>query len=863
MKDLIQTATPMMKQYLEIKSKYPHTLVLYRLGDFYELFYDDAKKISKLLDLTLTKRGSNNGDPIPMAGVPFHAVDNYIARLIKLGESCVICEQIGPSGNQKTFERKVTKIITPGTVTDEGIAPEKQDNITACIYKGRNYYGFSFISLGSGIFKTTVCPNLDELKLYIDRISPIEIVYEENFKELEVLEDIKSRKTLPPWCFELETCYKLLCSQFETNSLFGFDIENLEDGICAAGALLSYIKDTQNCDVKHIRSISRDDKTNTVILDRCAQRNLELLCNLRGENQGSLLSVLDRTLTPMGHRLIRRMIVQPLRDNSTVSRRLDIVEALIKSDVCLEDYFEKISDIERIIARIGLSSSKPKDLSALRDSLAVIPELKRILDDSGNDILKELCKSIPDLFDIKELLTRSIATMPSTFLRDGNVIADGYSQELDQLRKLMNGSQTLLEQIEARERENTGISTLKVNFNSVHGFYIEVSKAQSDKVPEYYIRRQTLKNNERYVTPELKELEHKALSAQDRALELETELFNEIVNTLKSGIEKLTSLSDIISLLDVLYCFAATAKDRNYVRPELTSTHVLKIVEGRHPVIETLTDSPFVSNDINLNDKHMLVITGPNMGGKSTYMRQTALIAVMARIGSMVPAREAVIGDIDRIFTRIGASDDLSSGRSTFMVEMEETSSIINNATANSLVLMDEIGRGTSTYEGCALALSIAEHMCSQLNCFTLFATHYPEIAKLSEHYDTIENICFKATDFEGKIIFMYKACRGSQNYSYAIEVGKLAGLPAPIISKAKKHISKMQNNAKEMDSLIEDKGAYDSPDNGEYRDRQKNEAPAVIYREPLVIEELRNTDINNLTPIQALNLLADIKKKL
>lgn len=859
MKDLMQSATPMMKQYLEIKSKYPHTLVLYRLGDFYELFYDDAKKISKLLDLTLTKRGTNNGAPIPMAGVPFHAVDNYIARLIKLGESCVICEQVAPSGNLKTFERKVTKIITPGTVTDEGIAPEKQDNITACIFKGKNYYGFSFISLGAGIFKTTVCPNLAELKLYIDRVSPIEIVLEENFKDSEVLEGINSRKTLPPWCFELETCYKLLCKQFETNSLFGFDIENLEDGICAAGALLSYIKDTQNCDVNHIRSISRDDKSDSVILDKCAQRNLEIMCNLRGETQGSLLSVLDKTLTPMGHRLIRRMIVQPLRDNSVINKRLDIVEAFNTAlDTHLEECFEKICDIERIVARIGLSSCKPKDLSSLRDTLGAIPELKDILGNSGNQILNKISASIPALSEIKDLLTRSIAPLPSTLLRDGGVIADGYNEELDQLRKLMNGSQTLLEKIESRERENTGISTLKVNFNSVHGFYIEVSKAQAQKVPSYYIRRQTLKNNERYVTPELKELEQKALSAQDRSLELETELFNEIVNNLKTRIEELASLSDKISLLDVLYCFSSIAKDRNYVRPELTNSHVLNIVQGRHPVIETLTDSPFVSNDIELKDKHMLVITGPNMGGKSTYMRQTALIAIMARIGSMVPAKEAIVGDIDRIFTRIGASDDLSSGRSTFMVEMEETSSIINNATSNSLVLMDEIGRGTSTYEGCALALSIADHMCSKLNCFTLFATHYPEIAKLEQTYSTVENICFKATDFDGRIVFLYKACKGSQNYSYAIEVGKLAGLPSAIINMAKDHISKLQKDSGTIEK--DSQTCLKSEKDNQLRDIQP---PQIIYKEPLAVEELRKADINNLTPIQALNLLADIKQRL
>ena len=856
----MQNATPMMRQYLEIKAQYPNTLVLYRLGDFYELFYEDAKKVAKLLDLTLTRRGSNNGEPIPMAGVPFHAVDNYIARLIKLGESCVIFEQQGPPGAQKTMVRKVSKIITPGTVTEEGIAPDRQDVFTACIYKGKHYYGLAYISLGSGLFKTTICPTKTELKLYIEKISPIEIVYEENFKEIDLFEEIHSRKALAPWNFKFETGYKLLCSQFGTNSLFGFDIENLEDGICAAGALLAYVKNTQNVPLEHIKSISRDDNSEFVLLDHCAQRNLEILSNLKGEKQGSLLSVLDNALTPMGQRLIRRMLVEPLRNNETVNQRLDIVEALCNSDnEILSQTLERIGDIERIVARIGLSSSKPKDLAVLRDSLKLIPDLKNFLLKSGQKALISLNEKVDPLFDVVALLTSAIKDFPSTFLRDGDVIAQGYNEELDSLRELMSGSQELLLKIEHEEREKTGITTLKVNFNSVHGFYIEVSKAQSEKVPEYYIRRQTLKNNERYITPELKELEQKAVSAKERSLELEDELFHAVEHELQQKLTELTRLSQILSLIDVLNGFAVVSKSGNYVRPQLSNEHIIKIVDGRHPVIEKITDKPFVSNSIELKDKHMLVITGPNMGGKSTYMRQTALITIMARIGCFVPANEAHIGNIDRIFTRIGASDDLSSGRSTFMVEMEEASSIINNATVNSLVLMDEIGRGTSTYEGSALALSIAQYLCSKVNCFTLFSTHYPEIASLADTYSNVKNICFKATEFDGSIVFLYKANEGSQNYSYAIEVGKLAGLPSEVISYAKKTIeNKEQGKTLNNQNSTIDTDSASTSDTPSVTVKEK-----IVYKEPEVLDDLRKIDLNTLTPIAALNLLFELKNKI
>lgn len=612
--------------------------------------------------------------------------------------------------------------------------------------------------------------------------------------------------------------------------------------------------------LEHIKSISRDDNSEFVLLDHCAQRNLEILSNLKGEKQGSLLSVLDNALTPMGQRLTRRMLVEPLRNNETVNQRLDIVEALCNSDnEILSQTLERIGDIERIVARIGLSSSKPKDLAVLRDSLKLIPDLKNFLLKSGQQTLISLNEKVDPLFDVVALLTSAIKDFPSTFLRDGDVIAQGYNEELDSLRELMSGSQELLLKIEQEEREKTGITTLKVNFNSVHGFYIEVSKAQSEKVPEYYIRRQTLKNNERYITPELKELEQKAVSAKERSLELEDELFHAVEHELQQKLPELTRLSQILSLIDVLNGFAVVSKSGNYVRPQLSNEHIIKIVDGRHPVIEKITDKPFVSNSIELKDKHMLVITGPNMGGKSTYMRQTALITIMARIGCFVPANEAHIGNIDRIFTRIGASDDLSSGRSTFMVEMEEASSIINNATVNSLVLMDEIGRGTSTYEGSALALSIAQYLCSKVNCFTLFSTHYPEIASLADTYSNVKNICFKATEFDGSIVFLYKANEGSQNYSYAIEVGKLAGLPSEVISYAKKTIeNKEQGKTLNNQNSTIDTNSASTSDTPSVTVKEK-----IVYKEPEVLDDLRKIDLNTLTPIAALNLLFELKNKI
>lgn len=833
--------TPMMRQYLRIKEEYKDTLVFYRLGDFYELFYDDAKNAAKILDLTLTRRGNNNGEPIPMAGVPYHSIETYLSKLVKLGYSAVICEQIGDPREQRgMMERRVSRIVTPGTVTDEGIAPEKQDNLIASIYKGKDFYGIATLSLSSGAFKTTVAKNLNTLKLFIDKNYIAEIIYPENFKDTDILFEIKSQKKVPVWSYDLENCYKLLCSQFKTVSLISFDIEELDEAISAAGALLSYVQDTQHSILNHITKIQRDDSSNFVILDKNAQRNLELLTNLRGENTGSLLSVLDYTNTPMGSRLLKQWITEPLLSNQIINNRLDIVEAIKNSQLSdeISNLFISFGDIQRVVARIGLKSSKPRDLSLLRSFLEDIPTLKQIL--KKEEKLKNFANSLPELPHIFDLLKKAIKEVPSTFLRDGGVIASGFNKELDELTDLMNGSENILSQIETREKERTQIPTLRVNYNQVHGYYIEVSKAHADKVPEFYQRRQTLKNTERYITDELKELEEKTLSAKSRAIEIEKQIFDEVLNTLQNDLEYLVDLSSKVAFLDVLNSFAKIATSRNYTRPILSNNTEIEIEYGRHPVVEQLSDKAFIANSISFKDKNVIIISGPNMGGKSTFMRQTALITIMARIGSFVPATKATVGKIDRIFTRIGASDDLASGRSTFMVEMEEAANILNNAKENSLIIMDEIGRGTSTKEGAAIAKAIASYICTHINPLCLFATHYNEITDLDKEFNQVKNICFKAEENNGNIVFLYHANEGTQAYSYALEVGKLAGLPSSIIKLSKNYL-KEQKQETNSRTIIE---------------KEEN-----LEKENILQQKLKDIDINTMSPLDALYTLSKLKE--
>lgn len=847
----IEQLTPMMRQYFEVKQQYPDTLVFYRLGDFYELFFDDAKIVSNLLDLTLTRRGSHGGEPVPMAGVPFQSADNYIARLLKFGRSVVICDQMSDkqSAGRNMIERKVTRIITPGTATEEGMIPDNQDNILAAVYSDKLNFGFATLNLSTGRFSATEVSNINDLMMLIDKISPAELLYPERFSHYSNLEHIFCRKALPLWDYDYDSAYQSLCSQFKTKSLLGFGVDKLHAGLCAAGALLNYVKTTQNVNIEHVTSIYHEQNSAIVLLDKNAQRNLELLANLKGEAKGSLLHVLNKTCTPMGSRLLRNMLINPLRNNIELEQRLDLVEALIDCPNSEEitHLLDEIGDLERIVARIGLRSAKPRDLSKLRDSLGLLPQLKHLLttswqvptnsdatstdaaatsaaaaasdvanaadaadDDSNNKgeskvaryatLLQAKAELFPELDTEYNLLKQAIDDFPSLMLREGGVIADGFSAELDELRDLQNGSEKTIMDIENREKERTGISTLKVRFNNVHGYYIEVSKSASERVPQDYVRRQTLKNSERYITTELKTLEEKTLSAQTRCLQLEKELFESVVEQLILSLPSLSAFAHNAALLDVSLSLARVAKTNHYVRPKLNSDNYIKIVAGRHPVVEYLNKTPFISNGVELSEsRNLAVISGPNMGGKSTFMRQTALIAIMARMGSFVPANEAIIGDIDRIFTRIGASDDLASGRSTFMVEMEETATILNNASKKSLVIMDEVGRGTSGAEGAALAEAIVQYLAKELRPKTMFSTHYTEVTALVENYPNAFNICFNAKEFQNKIVFLYHAEPGRQERSFGIEVAQLAGIPTKITKRA---MGFFHARAKDLDSV-------------------------------------------------------------
>ena len=887
---MVNQLTPMMRQYFEIKKNYPDTLVFYRLGDFYELFYDDAKIVSNLLDLTLTRRGNQGGNAVPMAGVPYHSSDGYIARLIKMGRSVVVCEQVGDKTKGTMMSRKVTRIITPGTVTDEGMIPERQDNIIAAIYEEREVFALVTLNLSTGRFGATQVNSLPQIALLLSKTNPAELLYPERFKYYKDIQNIVCRKALPAWDFNYDTAYSKLCEQFKSTSLKSFGINELKCAICAAGALLNYVKSTQNVNLEHVTNIVNDNISNVVMLDYNAQKNLELIESLAGIEQNSLLGVLDETQTTMGSRMLRNMIINPLRNNEQVNARLDLVEALQSAPKSeqLVQLLSSMGDLERIVARVGLRSAKPRDLSKLRDAIDLLTTFKELLtyqevDSPYSKLLQEHSELLPELDEVGDLLKKAIKDFPALMIRDGGVIAEGYNNELDELRDLQNGSEHTLIAIEEREKERTGITSLKVRFNNVHGYYIELSRLAADQVPPEYVRRQTLKNSERYITPELKVLEEKTLSAKTRSLQLEKELYEQVIEQLILFLPKLSAFAHNIALLDVALALARVATKRHYVRPQLCSESIIKIESGRHPVVEAISEQQFIVNSIELNNQQSLaVISGPNMGGKSTFMRQSALIAIMARMGSFVPAQSALIGDIDRIFTRIGASDDLSSGRSTFMVEMEETATILNNATEHSLVIMDEVGRGTSGAEGAAIAEAIVQYLSKNIHPKTMFATHYTEVTTLVENYNNAFNLCFNAKEFNGKIVFLYSAQKGRQSRSFGIEVAQLAGVPSKITKAA---IGFYQARTKELsssniftnpllpftpdtstNSLSADSAALQEQITTLKAQLLESQAQAAQLEHELKCNQemqtkLNELDLNSLTPLAALNTLHELKE--
>jgi len=792
----------MMQQYLGIKAQHPDTLLFYRMGDFYELFFDDAKKAAQLLDITLTRRGQSAGQPIAMAGVPCHAAENYIARLLRLGESVAICEQTGdPASAKGPVERKVVRIITPGTVTDEALLEERKDNLLVAIASaaGAAGFGIACLDLGSGRFILQQTDSFDPLPSEIDRLNPAELLYNE---DQPLPASLKQRSGLcrrPPWHFDPDTARQLVLQQFNVRDLHGFGCEHLPGAIAAAGALLHYLKDTQQTALPHIQGIRVENSNECILLDAASRRNLELDFHPSGQSQFTLLGVLDKTATAMGGRCLRRWLNRPLRDHTVLSHRYAAIDRLLHNKLYrgLHNSLKQIGDIERISSRIALKSARPRDLLVLRQSLAILPEIQQQLAHNEVPLLTDITAQIGEHPDLICLLTKAIIANPPVLIRDGGVIAPGYHAELDELRNLSQHADHYLAELEQREKAATGISSLKVNFNRVHGYYIEIPRLHGDKIPAHYRRKQTLKGVERYLTEELKAFEDKVLGAREKALSFEKALYEQLLEILAESTPPLQQCAAALAELDVLVNFADRADSLDLAAPVLSQQPGIHIEAGRHPVVEHVSELPFVPNDLKLDlDRRMLIITGPNMGGKSTYMLQAALIVILAHIGCYIPAKAATIGPIDKIFTRIGASDDLASGRSTFMVEMSETANILHNATANSLVIMDEIGRGTSTFDGLSLAWACAGHLAQEVKAFTLFATHYFELTTLADEHQAIHNVHLDAMEHGDKIIFLHAVKDGPASQSYGLQVAALAGVPRSVINHAKAKLQQLENNA-------------------------------------------------------------------
>ena len=835
--------TPMMQQYLRIKADYPDMLLFYRMGDFYELFLADAERAAKLLDITLTQRGASNGQPIKMAGVPYHSAEQYLARLVKLGESVAICEQIGdPAAGKGPVERKVVRIVTPGTLTDSALLEEKRDNLLLALHERGGMLGMAWLNLASGQFMVAETKAAN-LQAELERLQPSEILHAE---DASVLAIEVPQKALPAWHFDLQASRRSLCEQFATRDLAGFGCDEFTLALEAAGALLGYAKLTQGQGIAHIRGMQAYSADRFVRMDAATRRNLEITQTLRGEPAPTLLSLLDTCATNMGSRLLAHWLHHPLRDRSMVRSRLDAVEALVQRHAAAHAALNPSVDVERITARIALKSARPRDLSGLRDTLKRLPQIQALLADSDAPLLGELSASLQADSALIELLARTLKAEPAAIVREGGVIADGFDAELDELRGIQTNCGDFLLALETRERERTGIANLKVEYNRVHGFYIEVTHANAGNVPDDYRRRQTLKNAERYITPELKEFEDKALSANERALAREKFLYEHLLEQLAPHIPQLQNIASALAELDVLTTFAERAATLNFCAPVFSDEPVLRLIKGRHPVVESQVEH-FIANDTQLHaTRKMLLITGPNMGGKSTYMRQVALIALLAHCGSFVPAQEALLPELDQIFTRIGASDDLASGRSTFMVEMTEAANILHNASEKSLVLVDEIGRGTSTFDGLALAYAIARHLLETNRSYALFATHYFELTRLTEEFRQLANVHLAAIEHQHSIVFLHAVNEGAASQSYGLQVAALAGVPQPVIRTARKQLRALEQNSAAQNpqgDLFDTRPA--APEPGEH---------------PLLAAfgELQPDD---LTPREALEMLYQLKK--
>lgn len=840
--------TPMMQQYWQLKNQHPDQIMFYRMGDFYELFYDDAKKAAHLLDITLTSRGQSAGQAIPMAGIPHHSVEGYLAKLVKLGESVVICEQVGdPATSKGPVERQVVRIITPGTITDEALLDEYQDSLIAAILGEEQLFGLAVLDISSGRFQVQEVQNENSLLAELARYNPAELLLPEDSPLLGLLPAQRSRQQRPVWEFDIDSAHKALCQQLGTKDLRGFGCDNLTLALGAAGCLLQYAKDTQRTALPHIRNLSHEQASDSVVLDAATRRNLELDHNLSGGRDNTLLSVVDRCQTAMGTRLLTRWLHRPLRRREVLEQRQNAITHLLADYhfETLQPLLKHIGDTERVLARVALRSARPRDLARLRDALNALPELQQALQPFAAGRLVTLAEEISQFPELADTLSRAIIDNPPAVIREGGVLKAGYHAELDELLNINENSAQFLLDLEAREKERTGLNNLKVGYNRVHGYFIELPSRQAEQVPMDYIRRQTLKGSERFITAELKEFEDKALSAKSRALALEKQLYDELIERLIGELGDLQLSAMALAELDVLVNLASRALDLDLCRPEFVEQAALHIEQGRHPVVEQVLTTPFVANDVELHDdRRMLVITGPNMGGKSTYMRQTALIVLLAHIGSYVPASACRLSPVDRIFTRIGSSDDLAGGRSTFMVEMSETANILHNATEHSLVLMDEVGRGTSTFDGLSLAWAAAEQLAS-LRSWTLFATHYFELTGLPDQLEHVANVHLSATEHKERIVFLHHVLPGPASQSYGLAVAQLAGVPEPVIDRARQHLFLLEQSSLEqpLAPLLE---IRDAP----------LQADLFASAPHPVAEALSKINPDELSPRQALELL-------
>ena len=858
----LSSLTPMMQQYMSVKMQHPHSLMFYRMGDFYELFFEDAHKAAKILGITLTHRGKANGQPIPMAGVPFHAAEGYLARLVKKGETVVICEQIGEVTGKGPVERGVVRIITPGTLTDDALLGAHQTSNLVALCVHQQQIGIALLDLSAGLFKVQqIDYDLSQLAIELARLIPSEIVIDENLQDQALVKHLKQQLDVPiskrpNVDFNQNNAQKTLCDQFAVSTLSGFGIDHLPLAKAAAAALIHYAKETQKTALPHIRTIQLEQSSDFIALDPVTRRNLELIEPLF-EHGTSLFQLINDCQTAMGGRLLSRTLMQPLRDTAILDERLDATQVLLEGfhESPVRLVLKEISDIERVLSRIALGSARPRDLVQLRQACAQIPFLRHalqpLLSQQNSKLLQQLNQELGDFHGLHQRLMSAIVENPPVLLRDGNVIAEGFDTELDELRKIRDHAGQFLIDLEIKEREQSGIPTLKIGYNRVSGYYIELTRAQAEQAPEHYIRRQTLKNAERYITPELKAFEDKVLSSESRALAREKMLFEMLLDELRQDIGNLQMMSSAIAQIDLLANFAHQARLRNWARPKFSPEIGVKIVAGRHPVVEALSKAAFTPNDTQLDYQHrMAIITGPNMGGKSTFMRQTALIALLAYCGSYVPAQSTTLGPIDRIFTRIGSADDLSTGKSTFMVEMTETSQILHHATSQSLVLMDEVGRGTSTYDGLSLAWACVLDLTKRIQCLCLFATHYFELTELDKE-SGIDNYHVTAKELNGNLILLHKVQHGPGSQSHGIQVAKLAGIPAAVIKEAQHRLKilEKQHQAKPQ-----------SPQHDLFAMPEIIEKVIEIEKPSAALELLEDLDVDNLSPREALQQLYALK---